>query len=110
MRSEGHGTTTDIRIVLHSLATIDGHAGGVAKMMLQVFTDIIARLLNAQQDIIHMLHRAVEHLFGITEGLILQGLAREIEQHCQRQKQQQHRLADHQDVESERGVGDNNPR
>jgi hypothetical protein len=71
---EGYCTSHNIGVILNGLATIDTHTIGLVKMTLKVFVDVIGSLLDTQQDIIHMLHRAIERLFGITESLILQGL------------------------------------
>ena len=105
MGLEGNGTTHDIGIGLHDVAAVRKHTVWLVKVPLYVLIDVICGLLDSRQDLVYVLLCTLQRLLGIAASLILQRLTREIEQYGQGQEKQQHHLAGHHQVQSERQVG-----
>ena len=105
IRLEGNGTTNDVGIGLHNVATVGKHTVGLVKVPLKVLIDVIRGLLDRHQDIVNMLLCTHQSLLSIASGLVDQCLAREIDQRGQRQEKQQHHLPDDQQAQPDRQMG-----
>ena len=97
---EGNGAAGNIGVTLHHFPAIYLHPFRLVQVHLQVVVDVIGGLLYAQQDVVDVLHRDVQRLFGIVDGLLLQRLAREVEHDSQRYCEQQHDFTHDEQVQS----------